>query len=93
MTIYVNEDEMHAKWCGGDESFNEALTELKLCSGMDWDKEPNVCPCTNWKNCGRDYEIVKFDNSRKPWVELSRESVLGVSAKGSEWEEGFGKSS
>ena len=85
MTIYIIEDERHAEWCGEFSSFNDALEELKRRSGIPWDKKPNICPCTNWKNCGRNYEIVEFDNSTKPWKEHSRTPALDVSAGGVLW--------
>ena len=89
MKIYVIEDEMHSEWCGEYNSFDDALLELKRRSTIDWDKKPNVCPCTNWKECGRNYEIVEFDKSFSPWKELSRVPVLSISSKGIEWEPEF----
>lgn len=64
--VYVIEDEMHAERCGQFTAFGDALFELKKRATIDWDKEPNVCPCTNWKNCGRNYEIVEYDYSISP---------------------------
>ena len=65
MTIYIIEDEVHAEWCGEFLTFEGALNELKARAEIRWDLEPNQCPCMNWKNCDRNYEIVEFDNSKK----------------------------
>lgn len=89
MTVYIVEDEMHAEQCGKFDTFEDAFLELKKRATIAWDKKPNLCPCTNWKNCGRNYEIVEFDNSISPWKELSRVPVLRISAKGIEWKRTF----
>lgn len=89
MTIYVIEDEKHAEWCGEYASFSEALEELRRRSVSPWDQPPNICPCTNWKNCGRNYEIIEFDNSKNTWEEISRNPVLEISAKGVVWEKDY----
>jgi hypothetical protein len=52
---------------------------------IPWNKEPNRCPCTNWENCSRNYEIIEYDDSGTPWKELNLVSVLTVSAKGIKW--------
>lgn len=38
----------------------------------------NRAPCTSWPTCRRDYAIVEYDNSKQPWQELSRRSVLTI---------------
>ena len=86
MTIFVIEDEAHSEWCGEFPTFEGALNELKARAEIPWDSKPNQCPCTNWKNCGRNYEIIEFDNTRKPWEEINRTSVLEISAKGVVWQ-------
>ncbi len=86
MSIFLIEDEAHGESHGQFASYEEALQELKVRAGISWDAEPNKAPCTNWKNCGRRYEIVEFDNSTKPWGQLSRVSVLNISAEGVKWD-------
>ena len=86
MTIFVIEDEAHAELCGEFPTFEGALKELKTRENIPWDSKPNQCPCTNWRNCGRNYEIVEFDNSKIPWEEISRTPMLKVSAKGVIWQ-------
>lgn len=87
--MFIIEDEIHAELCGEFPSFADAMSELQIRSKIEWDQKPNVCPCTNWKNCEREYSIVEYDTSTKPWSELSRTEVLTVSSKGVFWEKGF----
>jgi hypothetical protein len=86
MTIFVIEDEAHSEWCGEFSTFEGALNELKARAEISWDLKPNQCPCTNWQNCGRSYEIIEFDNMKKPWEEINRTPVLEISAKGVVWQ-------
>jgi hypothetical protein len=80
------EDERHAEPQEGDfDSFASAVAELKRRAEMRWDEAPNVAPCTNWKDCGRSYEVVEYDTSSHPWTERSRVAVLDVSASGVTW--------
>jgi hypothetical protein len=39
----------------------------------------------NWRNCGREYEIIEYDDSCLPWKEARRVTVLSVSACGTKW--------
>lgn len=88
-SMFIIEDEVHAEWCGEFESFEEALAELRARSTIARELQPNVCPCTSWKTCSREYSIVEFDTSREPWSEVSRTPVLAVSSNGATWEKGF----
>lgn len=85
------EDEFHAEWCGEFLTRAEALAELKTRSTLPWDLPPNVCPCTGWRTCGREYVIVEFNTESEPWTELSRTPVLSVSFNGAVWEPEFAK--
>ena len=87
--MFVIEDEIHAELCGEFTTFNDTLMELRFRSTIPWDSKPNVCPCTSWKTCSRDYIIVEYDNSQLPWKEIKRTPVLEVSAKGPIWDEKF----
>jgi hypothetical protein len=88
-TSFVIEDEMHAEWCGQFETFAKAVAELKARSLVAWDLPPNVCPCTSWRTCGRDYSIVEYDTATRPWKELRRTPIFGISSGGIRWEPGF----
>lgn len=83
--MFVVEDERHAEQIDEFHSREDAIAELRRLAGMPWDQEPNVAPCTGWVTCGRSYEIVEYDTSRKPWRELSRTLTLEISALGVRW--------
>ena len=89
MTIYVIEDEIHAELCGEFASFENALAELKKRAKIQWNEKPNVCPCTNWENCGRNYEIVEYDETKTPWNEIEKTPILEVSSKGIVWDKDY----
>jgi hypothetical protein len=88
--MFIIEDEIHAELCGKFSSFSEAIAELQARSQIPWDEKPNVCPCTSWKTCEREYSIVEYDTSVKPWREISRTPVLNISAKGTIWNKDSG---
>ena len=44
-----------------------------------------IAPCTNWRTCGRAYEIVEYDTSSIPWKELRRVPVLEIDSSGANW--------
>jgi len=83
--MFAIEDERHAEPQGQFASYAEAMAELKRRSTIPWDQRPNVAPCTNWRNCGRAYEIIEYDDSCVPWKEVRRVAVLEVSATGAKW--------
>jgi len=83
--MFVVEDESHAEPQGEFETFEDAMAELRRRAAMPWDREPNLAPCTSWKTCGRHYEVVEYDSRHTPWRELSRVSVLEISAAGVAW--------
>ena len=83
--MFVIEDELHAEWQGEFTALSEALAELKARADIAWDMAPNVAPCTNWKSCGRAYEIIEYDSSTKPWKEVRRFAALNVSVSGTVW--------
>jgi hypothetical protein len=86
---YVIEDELHSEDHGEFPSFEAALDELKRRSLIPWDQDPNVAPCSGWRKCGRDYEIIEYQDSGESWRLLRREPVLQVSAEGVKWAETF----
>src|SRR5574341_1379927 len=86
--MFAIEDESHAEIQGEFSSFGEAIGELRRRAGIPWDQGPNRAPCTNWRHCGRDYEVVEYDDSQSPWKEVRRVGVLQVSASGIIWSSG-----
>ena len=86
-TRFVIEDEAHDEKHSTHETLEEAIGELKRLALIPWDKEPNVAPCTNWKKCGRRYQVIEYDTSSGPWRELRRMLALKISAEGVVWAE------
>ena len=87
MTIqYTIEDEKHAELSGQFSTLEEAVNELRKRAELPWDELPNVAPCTNWKKCGRDYEIIEYDVSTVPCTTVRRIPALSVSAEGIQWD-------
>lgn len=87
--MFVIEDEIHAEPQCHFDSIDQAIEELRRRAAIPWDQYPNCAPCANWRDCGRAYEIVEYDDSRRPWKELRRISALEVSATGFKWADGF----
>lgn len=87
--MFIIEDEIHAEHHGQFSSFHEALSELRRRAKIPWDESPNVAPCMSWRTCEREYVILEFDDSHRPWRELRRVAVLNVSASGVKWAIGF----
>lgn len=82
ITLFVIEDEMQAEQCGEYSSYESALAKLKKRAELPWDQSPNQCRCTGWRSCKRNYEIVEYDVSERPWRRMNTNSVLQVSADG-----------
>jgi hypothetical protein len=83
--IFVIDDEAHAELHGEFSTFQEAVAELERRAEIPWNEPPNIAPCTNWRDCGRRYEIVEYEITELPWKEISRTPMLEVSASGLQW--------
>ena len=83
--MFIIEDQSHAEWHGEYTSVEQAFAELRNLSLVPWDQVPNRCPCTNWKNCNRDYEVIEYETSSTPWKEVRRFGTLNISSKGIIW--------
>lgn len=83
--VFVIEDEAHAESQGEFATLKEAISELQRLAQIPWDQEPNQAPCTNWKNCGRRYEVIEYDCTSEPWEEMRRTSMLNISANAIRW--------
>lgn len=77
------EDERHSEFHGDFETMAAAVEELRRRAEIPWDQEPNRAPCTNWRTCGRSYEIIEFESN--PYRETHRIPALEVSAEGVRW--------
>jgi hypothetical protein len=86
---FLVEDESHAEWIGWFSSFSDAVREVRRLAAIPWDEDLNRAPCMSWRTCGRDYEIVEFDDSVRPWIELRRLPILAISAEGARWASEF----
>jgi len=89
MSVHIIEDERHAEPCGEFDSREAAIAELKRRAAVPWDQEPNRAPCKSWKTCGREYELIEYDNSTQPYTEIGRVLVLRISQSGVVWEAAF----
>jgi hypothetical protein len=86
--VFVIEDEAHAEQQAPTfRTRAEAMAELKRRATIPWNEEPNCAPCTNWQNCGRRYQIVEYNDTVSPGVEVAREFVLAISSKGVDWQQ------
>jgi hypothetical protein len=83
--MFVIEDELHGEDHGEFATFDDALSELERRSRIAWDERPNRAPCTNWRGCGRNYEVIEYDIVVRPWKQLRRVRVLEVDATGIRW--------
>lgn len=84
-TMFLIEDELHVEPQGEFGTFEEAFSELEQRAKISWNEIPNRCPCTNWKSCGRNYQIIEYDKTQTPWKELQRKDILTISAKEIKW--------
>lgn len=85
MAKFEIEDELHAEPHGEFGSAEEALAELRRRAAIPWDQKPNRAPCRDWRNCGRKYDLIQYDEEQSPRKELRRELALEISAVGVKW--------
>jgi hypothetical protein len=85
MSRFVIYDELHSEEHGIFDDASLALAELRRRSELPWDAPPNQAPCTNWRNCGRAYELIEYDESVSPRKEVRRTLILEISAFGPQW--------
>lgn len=84
--MFIIEDSSHAEPLNIEfKSYESAFIKLKELSNIPWNQKPNKCPCSNWENCERSYEIIEYDNSSIPWKEINRTSILNISKGNVSW--------
>jgi hypothetical protein len=83
------EDQLHAEHHSSHPTLAAAIAELRRLALIPWDQGPNLAPCTGWRNCGRQYEIVEYDTSSEPWRELQRLPALEIDSQGVRWAAGL----
>ncbi|MBK9585399.1 MAG: hypothetical protein KA099_08875 [Alphaproteobacteria bacterium] len=81
---FVIEDRAHGN-CKSYPTFDEALAELLSRSKINWDEEPNKCPCKSWRTCERRYHILEMDDSVKPPRLISDMKIFTISFRGIQW--------
>src|SRR5206468_3954612 len=84
-SMFVIEDRIHAEWIGEYATRAEALSELRRLAELAWDHAPNSAPCMSSATCGREYELIHFDQTSSPWTERERLAALNISAAKTEW--------
>jgi len=87
--MFLIEDEFHAEPQGEYSSLEDAIAELRRRASIPWDLSPNVAPCKNWRNCGRNYVVIECDTRQTPWIVIRRLEVLEISASGIKWAPDF----
>ncbi|WP_430420010.1 hypothetical protein [Phenylobacterium sp.] len=83
--MFVIEDDIHADQMSKFEARADALVELRRLAAIPWDQDPNTAPCTNWRNCGREYRLIEYDTTTMPWREVASTPALNISAAGMRW--------
>jgi len=87
--VVVIEDQMHAEMHGTFGTVEQAFAELVRRAALAWDEPPNRCPCISWRKCGREYEILEYDDAVQPWRVSRRFGSLEVSSGGVVWSGDF----
>jgi len=83
--VYIIEDQIHAEIIGEFESLESAQQEIQRIVKVPFGIGSNRCPCTNWNNCKRSYELIKYNKTRNPWNEISRKEIFSISRNGIEY--------
>jgi hypothetical protein len=79
-------DELHDDLQDAEfQTLAQAIEELQRRAKIPWDEAPNLAPCVSWRTCGRNYEIVEYDTSVRPWRESRRVPALRVSSESVRW--------
>jgi hypothetical protein len=83
--VFNIEDSIHCEHHVGYPTLADAVAELQRLALVPWNESPNLAPCTGWRKCGREWQIVEYDDSTIPWKRLSQETYLEVDANGVRW--------
>jgi hypothetical protein len=74
---FVVEDEFHADWVATFPSREESLV-LADRLRSDSDAEENKPPCTSWRTCRREYYLLEYEDTTKPWTLVRREPLFEI---------------
>ncbi len=83
--MFVIEDSIHCELHHRFDEWEDAVAELMRLSVIPWDEPPNRAPCTGWRRCSREWEVVEYDDSSTPWKRLWQEAFLRVGSRGTRW--------
>ncbi len=59
MNEYVIEDVSHCEIMWEYQSYKEVMERMNYLRQLWWCWE-NICPCTSYATCSREYEIIKY---------------------------------
>lgn len=76
-TIFVVQDEFHAEQMGRFADHGSAIAYLERLKAEPSAPE-NRPPCTSWRTCRRDYALLEYDDTTRPWTLLSSEAAFTV---------------
>jgi hypothetical protein len=79
---FVLEDQTHSECAGEFDDETSVIAEVRRRFALPWNEEPNRAPCTSWKTCGRQYEVLVYDTDSTPWKLVGSRRALDVSAEG-----------
>src|SRR5690349_22207052 len=82
-------DAIHSERQGEFERLEDAFAELQRRASIPWNERPNTAPCSSWRTCGREYEIIEYDTSEIPWKPMRHARALKISSAGAEWTNDF----
>jgi hypothetical protein len=84
---FLIEDLMHAEIVSEHHSMQEAWKAVEAMARAPWGRFPNIAPCSSSETCCREYEIIEYDTTVRPYHEIRRVFAFEISAKGIEWGE------
>lgn len=84
---FVVEDEEHCESFSKHASMDDAIEEIRRLSELPWDADPNRCPCMSWKTCSREWIVVEYDPSTKPYPQQVRRTdvICQIGSAGVRW--------
>lgn len=83
--FFIIEDEGHSEKLDRFPTFDDALNKMKIIKNIPWNKEPNKCPCAQWKTCKREYKIAEYEIIDGKWKLLKKTDIFDISSIGIDW--------
>ena len=60
---FIVDDQRHCQRMGQFDSYEAARLAIIGFVSNPWNEKPNRAPCSNWKKCGRHYDIIETSES------------------------------